>query len=297
MSLTLPTAPPLRVVLIGAGKVGTAVAEMLRGAGHDIVGVASRTTRSARAGAERLSASSFDVTRELPPCDVVLIATNDDAIQEVARHAARHSLEDVVVWHLAGYLGTEPLSPAASAGGRTCAAHPVASCPSLDAALRRLPGCTWGVSGHVEVRSWAAAIVERDLRGRTVAVREEDRALWHAAAVTTANGVAALVSSGERLLAHAGVAQPFGVLGPLCRGVIANIDEMGSADEALTGPVVRGDTATIAQHVSELQARAPDLAGAYVATSRLVLASALRSGRLDATRGRDVERALEATWT
>jgi predicted short-subunit dehydrogenase-like oxidoreductase (DUF2520 family) len=297
MSLALPTLSRLRVALIGAGKVGTAVAEMLRGAGHDIVGVASRTTRSARSGAARLSTQTFDSTRELPPCDVVLVGTNDDAIEEVARDVALHIVSPVVVCHFAGSEGTEPLSSVASAGGWTCAAHPVASCPSAAAALRRLPGCAWGVSGDVAVRSWVAAIVERDLGGRAVAVREEDRALWHAAAVTTANGLAALVSSGERLLAHAGVAQPSSVLGPLCAGVIANIEETGSADEALTGPVVRGDSGTIVRHVSELRERAPDLVDTYVFTSRLVLASALRSRRLDAARGHDVERALEAAWT
>jgi predicted short-subunit dehydrogenase-like oxidoreductase (DUF2520 family) len=297
MNLTLPTAPSLRVVLIGAGKVGTAVAEMLRRGGHDIVGVASRTTRSARTGAERLGAPIFDVTRALPPCDVVLIATNDDTIEEIAGHVARHIAGTALVCHFAGSMGTGPLAAVAAAGGRTCAAHPVASCPSVEAALRRLPGCTWGVSGDTEVRSWAAAIVERDLGGRAVAVRDEDRALWHAAAVTAANGVAALMSYGEQLLAHAGVAQAPGVLGPLCAGVIANIEETGSADEALTGPVVRGDANTIVRHVSELQERAPELVDAYALTTRLVLASALRSGRLDAPRGRDVRRALEAAWT
>jgi predicted short-subunit dehydrogenase-like oxidoreductase (DUF2520 family) len=67
----------------------------------------------------------------------------------------------------------------------------VASCPTLEAALKRLPGCTWGISGDADVRAWAAAIVERDLDGRVVTVKDEDRAAWHVAAVMTANGVAA----------------------------------------------------------------------------------------------------------
>jgi predicted short-subunit dehydrogenase-like oxidoreductase (DUF2520 family) len=93
------------------------------------------------------------------------------------------------------------------------------------------------------------------------------------------------------------VAQPSGVLGPLCAGVIANIEETGSADEAITGPVVRGDSATIVRHVSELRDRAPDLVDAYLFTSRLILASALRARRLDAPRGHELERALETAWT
>jgi predicted short-subunit dehydrogenase-like oxidoreductase (DUF2520 family) len=87
------------------------------------------------------------------------------------------------------------------------------------------------------------------------------------------------------------------VLGPLCAGVIANAGDAGTADAALTGPVVRGDTGTITRHVRELRKRAPDLAESYVHAMRVVLAAALSAGSLEAARGRDVERALEAAWT
>jgi predicted short-subunit dehydrogenase-like oxidoreductase (DUF2520 family) len=283
--------------LIGAGKVGIAVARLLHDSGHDVVSVASRTRRSAERAAARFGAGVFDLRDGLPACEVALIATTDDAIGEVAEDIARHMPSRPVVCHFAGALGTGPLSLVADAGARTCAMHPVASCPTLEAALKRIPDCTWGISGDVDVRAWAAAVVERDLDGRVVTVKEEDRPVWHVAAVMTANGVAALLSSGERLLARAGVTDPTTVLGPLCAGVIANAEEAGTADAALTGPIVRGDTGTIARHVNELRKRAPDLAEIYVHSMRVVLAAALRSGSLDAMRGRDVERALEAAWT
>jgi predicted short-subunit dehydrogenase-like oxidoreductase (DUF2520 family) len=297
MSLSLPTASPMRVVVVGAGRVGTAVAHMLHEAGHEIVAIASRTRLSAERAAARMGAATFEVRDGLPPCDLALIATNDDVIEEVAELIARGMHHRVTVCHFAGAMGTAPLSSVAEAGGRTCALHPVASCPTVEAALRRLPGCAWGISGDPDVRAWATLIVERDLRGRVVEVREEDRAVWHVAAVMTANGVAALLSSGEHLLARARVAQPAAVLGPLCAGVIANAGDAGTADAALTGPVVRGDTGTITRHVNELRARAPDLAESYVLATRVVLAAALRSGSLDASRGREVERVLESAWT
>jgi predicted short-subunit dehydrogenase-like oxidoreductase (DUF2520 family) len=275
--------------------VGTAVGQMLVDAGHRIVGVASRTDASAERASARWRAPVFAAETGLPPSDFVLIATSDDAIEAVATRSARHVVPGTVVCHFAGSLGTAPLHAVEAAGGRACALHPVASCPDAEAALRRLPGCAWGVTCGPELRAWAQELVGRDLRGHPVLVDEEDRAVWHVASVVTANGAAALMSAGEQLLARIGVAEPASVLAPLCAGVVANARQAGSAGAALTGPVVRREPHTLVRHVRALRERAPDLVETYVLATRTIVVAAQQAGRIDAAAGRAMERALEGT--
>jgi predicted short-subunit dehydrogenase-like oxidoreductase (DUF2520 family) len=297
LTLAPSEAASLRVALVGAGRVGTAAAHLLKEAGHSIVGVASRSALSAERAAARLGAPTFDLRSPVPRCEVVLIAVGDDAIRSVAAAVARSLSPGVVVCHTAGSLGTEPLRPVADVDGLPCALHPVASCPSVEAALRVLPGCTWGVTCRPELQDWARRLVRRDLGGRPVIVREEDRVLWHIAAVVAANGTAALMAAGERVLARIGIPEPGAALAPLCAGVVANAREAGLAGLALTGPVVRGEAETVVRHVDELRRRAPDLVEIYVMATRTILLAAQRAGRLDAAQGRALERALEDAWT
>lgn len=288
-------ASPLRIALVGAGRVGTGVAILLRAAGHDIVGVGSRTASSATTAARRLDAPSFEVSRGPPPCDLVLIGAPDRALEGVAETLAAYGRPGVIACHFAGAYGVAPLRALEQSGGRTCALHPVQACPDVDTAVRRLPGSAWGVTCSAGLQAWAADLVREDLRGHPVAVAEGDRAAWHAAAVVTANGIAALLAIGESVLASIRVAAPGDVLTPLALGAVANAAEGGGGAASLTGPVVRGERDTVARHLRALAA-APGLLEDYVAVARRILAVARRSGRVEAAAEADMLELLEAGW-
>lgn len=272
----------MRVALVGAGRVGTAVAFLLRRSGHEIVGVSSRTPDSAHAAATRLDAPTFVLTPgELIDADLVLIGVPDGAIHEVATRLVPSVRSGTVVAHLAGSLGRAPLGPLTEA--RTCALHPFQACPDVETAIRRLPGSAWGVTcPDPDTEAWARELIERDLHGLPVPVGEEDRALWHAAAVATSNGVAALLGAGEAILAAIDIDGPEQILGPIAVGTIANASEGGGGARTLTGPVVRGEATTVRRHMDALSQRAPELLPVYRAAARLVLESAVVSGRISA---------------
>lgn len=287
-------APRLKVSLVGAGRVGTAVAALLREAGHTVVGVASRSDRSRKRAAKLLQAPLFD-TAQLPPSDLVLLGVPDDQIAATASMVAPALQLGATVCHFAGSFGTAPLEASIERGAGACALHPVQACPDVASALERLPGSTWGVTCSDEAwTAWANALVTDSLRGRPVEVSEGDRALWHAAAVTTSNGIAAMLAGGEALLQVIGVADPTEVLGPLVAGTLANAGAGGGGARTLTGPVVRGDVETIARHVASLQARAPELLETYELAVRVVLAAARREARTDSATEKAVLGLLEA---
>jgi predicted short-subunit dehydrogenase-like oxidoreductase (DUF2520 family) len=272
---------PFRFLLVGAGRVGTAVAALLRSAGHTVSGVASRSQASVARAVEVLDAPPIELDPEgWPDAEVVLIGAGDGAIESIASGAASR-LPGRVVVHFAGTLGVEPLRRAVDAGAVGCALHPVQACPDVATAIARLPGSAWGVScSSPEAEEWASEIITSDLAGDPRIVAEDNRPLWHAASVVTSNGIAALLSSSEALLDEIGVAAPVDVVGPLAAGTVANARQGGGGGPTLTGPVVRGEVATIRSHLDAVATQAPTMLDSYVTVTRLVLAAATRSGRL-----------------
>jgi predicted short-subunit dehydrogenase-like oxidoreductase (DUF2520 family) len=213
---------------------------------------------------------------EVTDVDVFLLAVPDAALREVVPALPR--VGSVLV-HFAGAAGIAPLAPAADRA--LCALHPVQACPDVDTAIRRLPGSAWGVTCTQGAEEWARRLIEEDLKGTAFGVSEEDRVVWHAAAVTTSNGVSALLAVGEALLASIGVAQPEQVLGPIAAGTVLNALESGGGALTLTGPVVRKETELIGRHVAEIAERAPSLLPAYLQSLHMIVSSALVAGRID----------------
>jgi len=273
--------PPYRVALVGAGRVGVAVCTLLAERGHEIVAVASRSEESAAAAAGRLGSR----VAEPGDADLILAAVPEPALAEVV---AGLSSEAPVI-HFAGVVGVEPFRRGSA---RVLALHPVQACPDVDTAIARLPGCAWGVTCDAEARDWAHAFV-RDLGGHPVDVAEDDRAAWHAAAVATSNGIAALMATGESILATLGIERPERVLGPIASATVANARASGGGAATLTGPVVRGEADTVGRHLAALRSQ-PELLAAYIQIARVIVSGARRSGRVDPDALARIEEVLSA---
>jgi predicted short-subunit dehydrogenase-like oxidoreductase (DUF2520 family) len=277
---SLPQAP-LRIALIGSGRVGTAVASLLASAGHKIAGVASRSEATVDRAAEFLQAPKFS-TEHPVDADVYLIGTPADVVLQSAELlASRIDLGGRVVVHFAGVSGIGPLEPARFKGAATCALHPVQACPDFEFAIRNLPGSTWGVTCSEGSLEWVQRLIEHDLQGRTRVVAEADRPAWHAAAVMTSNGLAALLASSELLLGAIEVDEPEKVLGPLARGTLTNASAGGGGAATLTGPVVRGEVETVRAHIEGLGQLSEEHVAAYMSITRMILDAARKAGRVD----------------
>jgi len=277
--MSTPSVPPFRIALIGAGRVGTAVTEVLRRGGHEVAGVASRRAESAERAAARLNSTSFDHRSELPDVDVLLLGVPDDAIEPVIAEVVPRLESGTVVIHFAGGLGVGPLKRASVAGAGVAALHPVQTFPDIVRGIERLPGAAWGVTTPEETQQWATDLITSDLGGLPVLVPEELRSIWHAAAVSTSNGIAALLAVGEAMLAAIGIADPQRVLGPLAASTVANAGMRGGA-ESLTGPVVRGEKGSIERHLEALTDVTPELAEDYALIARVIVDSASRANRI-----------------
>jgi predicted short-subunit dehydrogenase-like oxidoreductase (DUF2520 family) len=227
---------------------------------------------------------------ELVDVDVWLVGTGLESVPEVA--ASLPGVEGKVVAHFAGAAGVTPLADVTERGGYACALHPVQACPDVASAIARLPGSAWGATCTPDAEEWAADVISGDLAGRPVVVREADRPAWHAAAVITSNAIAALMAGSERILADLGIERPDLVLGPLAVGTAINAFEGGGGGPTLTGPVVRGETATLEAHLDALKGLAPSRVAIYKRASELVLEAALEYGRITEATARSMAEIL-----
>lgn len=276
---------PFTYALVGAGRVGTSVARLLQNRGNEPRAVSSRSKQSGERAASLLDVPIVDIN-ELPSVDVVLIGTPEAAIAEVAGQLA---LDGGVAVHFAGAYGIGPLLPAIERGMWGCALHPVQACPDIPTAIERLPGSAWGVTCTWPAREWAHRFVSEEVGGTPIDVPEDARPVWHAAAVSTSNGIAALMAVGERLLAAVGIETPEKVLGPLARGTVDNAIAGGGGAATLTGPAIRGEVVTVERHLNGIRDLSPQLLSGYVLAAELIL----EAGTIDETTAGSIRRLLE----
>jgi predicted short-subunit dehydrogenase-like oxidoreductase (DUF2520 family) len=185
-----------------------------------------------------------------------------------------------IVAHTSGAHGLDVLAPATKLGARPLALHPAMTFAGSAADLDRLRGTSFGVTAPPSLQGQAAQLVA-DLNGTPEWIANEKRSLYHAALAHGANHLVTLVNEAADRLRDAGVVQPEKVLAPLLRAALDNALRMG--DNALTGPVVRGDAGTIARHVAVLGETSPDSLAAYRALARRTADRAIAAGRLRAT--------------
>ena len=288
-----PPTSPFTFALVGAGRVGTAVAALLRRAGHEPIAVASRSAESSARGAQLLGSPPVDI-EDLPPADVVLLGIPDDAIEATAGKVAPRLVEGAVVIHFAGSLGVDPLGPVLDVGARRAALHPVQACPDIETAIERIPGSGWGVTCDDGLAEWCIDLVEGDLGGHGFKVPDERRAVWHAAAVVVSNGIAGLLATGEALLASIGIGDPVAALGPLAAGTLENARAGGGGGMTLTGPAVRGERETIARHLEGIARCDKELLHPYRLATVLTIHAAVRAGRIEDERAQEMIALLRA---
>ena len=255
---TLAPLPPITVV--GRGRVGTALA------------------RSAAAtGVELTQAGRDDLDERLRNAEVALLCVPDAEIAAACASAVAVGPRLRFVGHTSGATTLATLAGAADAGIATFSLHPLQTVPDGEADLVGSPAAVAG-SGEESLR--LARSLATTLGLSPFEVPEESRAAYHAAASMASNFLVALEESAAELLASTGVEDARGLLAPLVLRTAANWAERG--EEALTGPIARGDEETVAAHLEALVREAPELEPLYRALAERT--ASLAAGRAGATR-------------
>jgi len=223
---------PLRVGTVGPGRVGTALARALRDAGVEIEGPLRRGERP-------------------EGCDAILLCVPDG---EIAAAAEVVTAAAPFVGHTSG---ATPLTVLAHAGVAAFGLHPL---QTVTHANVRFEGVGAAVAGSTpEALAFASRLAER-LGMKPFEIDDEGRAAYHAAASVASNFLVTLQAAAETIATGAGLGrdEARALLAPLVRQTVENIAELGP-EEALTGPVARGDDATVSTQRTAVEETAPEL--------------------------------------
>ncbi|MCF3965231.1 Rossmann-like and DUF2520 domain-containing protein, partial [Streptomyces fuscigenes] len=278
----------LTVGVVGAGRVGPALAAALALAGHRPVAVSGVSDASRRRAAELLPDVPLVTPADvLARAELVLLTVPDDVLPGLVEGLAETGAvrPGQLLVHTSGRYDARVLDPALRAGALPLALHPVMTFTGTSVDVQRLAGCSFGVTAPEELRLAAQALVI-EMGGEPEWVAEESRPLYHAALAIGSNYLVTLVAQAMELLRTAGVAAPDKMLGPLLGASLDNA--LRSGDAALTGPVARGDAGTVAAHVEELRTHAPGAVAGYLAMARATADRALANGVLKAELAEDL---------
>lgn len=272
--------PRLRVGVLGTGRAGSVLGAALRRAGHHIVaayGVSDLSRLRAEALLPDVPLVSphevFDDT------DLVLVTVPDDVLIDlIAGLATAGAIKPgQLIVHASGRYGINALQAATDQGGLPLALHPAMTLTGTSMDLERISGAPFGVTSHEVLRPIAEALVV-EMGGEPVWVPEGSRALYHAALANGANHLVTLVNQSIDLLKAAGVESPQRLIGPLLYAALDN--SLRDGDNALTGPVARGDAGTVGAHVEVIGEVSVEAQRAYIAMARLTADRALAFGML-----------------
>jgi predicted short-subunit dehydrogenase-like oxidoreductase (DUF2520 family) len=296
---------PWNIAVVGPGRVGLVFGQALRKKGDTIVAVVARHARSAARGATYLGCRRYGKTLDVLPREtsVVLLTVPHAAVEETAWNLARTAhlrFKHLSVCHASGMLTADALAPLARKGTTVVSFHPLQTFPrdfSPDRILPSLPGIWYGIDGSPRGRRFARALALR-LGGRTVVIPPGLREFYHAACVVASNHLTALLGVLEEMHGVLGRKRPgyLTLFQPIMDATLGNVAS-SSPGEALSGPVARGGTATIARHCESLRQYAPTLLPYYTAMTMATVRLARANGAISARKVEEFRGLLEVYHT
>jgi predicted short-subunit dehydrogenase-like oxidoreductase (DUF2520 family) len=262
----------MKIGIIGAGKVGTAIGTVLKQQGFTIVAISDRLDRSLEKAKEYIGPGPHytNNNREVVEgADVIAVTTQDGVISAVAREIAEGfpaPLAGKLFFHTSGAHPSSILRPLDATGALLGSLHPLQTFPDIESAIAVLAQTFIFIEGDPAALPVLETIGSK-IGARVVSIEAKDKVLYHLAAVFVCNLLSALLYSAEGIMKKIDVGiEPFY---PIIRATLRNIENKGPLT-ALTGPIVRGDVDTVAAHI-EAMAGMTQHREVYKALSRVAI--------------------------
>jgi len=269
----------MRVAIAGAGRVGCAVGRALQQAGADVSFIVRHQPPADCVPWFRIEKWNFDA-------DLVLIATPDREIRAVAGEIASRVPETAVVGHFSGALGSDCLSNGFA--GRF-SAHPVYAFP-LPQQGRVLPkNVIFTIEGDAHGLEMARRTLDL-LHARPFQINRANKPLYHAACVIAANFTSLNALIASWILRAIGHPWPDEIV----RALLSSAADLKPFDEAtITGPVTRGDTNVIREHIRALEPKFPLFIDHYKSSVTTLARLLVNAGILEEKQWKKIRQALK----
>lgn len=234
--------------VIGGGHVGRVLGRLFSAAGaFALQDVLARSADSAAQAVAFIGAGSAAVAGgTIRRADVYMLTVTDDQIAPACEAlAAAVPLQGAVVFHCSGAMASDRLAAARAAGAHVASVHPIRSFADVDAVAAGFAGTFCGVEGDrqaLDVLLPALAAIGAE----AVPIDPAAKTVYHAAAVFASNYLVTVIDAALRAYQAAGIPESVAreLARPLAVESMDNAFRLGAAP-ALTGPVARGDMATV----------------------------------------------------
>jgi predicted short-subunit dehydrogenase-like oxidoreductase (DUF2520 family) len=262
-----------RIAIVGAGNLASALVLSLRASGYRIEQIVSRepaaSMRQARRLAREVEASAIQAARAKIQAEVVWFCVPDGAIAGAAQSlAGAANWDGKVALHSSGALASDELAVLQRRGAAVASVHPLMT--FVHGSRPSLVEVPFALEGDQRAVRAARAIV-LNLRGQTFTIRKQQKQAYHAWGMFASPLMTALLAATERVAGAAGISRKAARkrMLPILRQTLANYARLG-APGAFSGPIARGDVATVEKHLSILLA-VPGAREVYVALAREAL--------------------------
>jgi len=267
-----------RVLIVGAGQVGRGLFKAFRASGIDVLGLHGH-----RPSAYTTSSGALPAT--IADANTIVVAVRDDQIDGVLADLINQRgnggkgkiASGTVVVHTSGGAEPELLPRLAEFGLSGGTFHPMVPFANPDRAPELLKRAWIGIDGDDQARATSRRIAGH-LGARTLEIPPGGKSRYHAAAVISSNFPVVLAAIASELLTSLGIPERSAqhAVHGLMEAAVSNIAEVPPS-EALTGPVVRGETETVLRHLNALRGD-PDARAVYKRLSLVALAMAAERG-------------------
>ncbi len=253
--------------IVGPGSLGSALAITLHEAGYRLGAIAVRPgkkdSKQARALAQEVSAKIVPIGKQPLTSDIVWLSVPDDNIAAVGAALAKSGgWKGKMVFHSSGALASDELAPLRFKGARVASVHPMMT--FVRGEVPQMAGVAFALEGDAAAIRAARTIVE-DLGGSPFVIKKQNKVLYHIFGSFASPLVIALMATMEEVALAAGIRKQDikSVAVPLLWQTLSNYLKHDAAS-AFSGPLARGDVATVKKHLKALE-ELPDVSGVYTA--------------------------------
>lgn len=262
-----------RVCIIGAGKVGTALAKHFYSCGIQIDQVVDTKLTNARILASRVKAKSFSSDLLLIPqtANLICISVQDRNIKSVVNNLVdgKNKFSSVYIFHTSGSETSEVLYPLKKLGAQILSFHPLFSFASKKIEYD-LSNVFFAIESDSKIAINYAQRFCKDIKAKSIVIGKNQKGLYHAFAVFISNYLTVLLARAEKsLLGKKSKIKINNLYKPLIDSTLRNIEILG-VREGLTGPAKRGDRETIKNNIEALQKYSPELTKSYKEFARII---------------------------
>lgn len=264
----------MRIGFVGAGKVGFSLGRYFTEHGIHVSGYYSRNPRSAMEAAEFTGTGSYETLEDLVrDSEVVFITVPDDVIASVWEEMKALQIAGKAICHCSGVLSSDIFSEKAAHHCCGYSIHPLLAFSDKLHSYQELSQAVFTIEGD-NGRQQEMTDLLRRCGNEVIAIHQEEKARYHAAAVFASNLMLGLAETAVEELIQCGFARETAraALAPLMEKNIAHLRQH-SPEEALTGPMERNDRNTVKRHLDTLSGDHREI---YRLLSREALAIAQR---------------------